>query len=752
MVAPLTSMVAAFVFCSPNDVASGLKVTNELYPVCSGGSSSLSSSIEDDHPKRRRRRTTSRQQNDTTNVESTTTTTSSMTNLISKEEGAPLKTFMDANAAQYDEAGNALADAAAALADEEETLARQFGLEIDDLEYAIDSMEGYYDDDDIDDGAGTLDATSDVHHHQPRAGISSAPSRDEDDVDDDISCMIPPQRSRRRQSPFPVMPSQLFASLAQSQCELLSNSLVHAITEGTTTKKIRSMVLYLPMENASTGRLEFVPAVTYPDSSIEQRGVFIASSSEAMRFRPDPKKLMRLPGFFKAGDLIPGYPFVSGGTTSLEEEEDGVNGGSVRLRRQREMFASASNDRHVSVSAVEEIPLSSMPGSSAHRTPPSSLSVSLFGGLDTLGVLVIWPTSSPHDIADVEFGWTWTSDDKLQVSRAARSLALALSMDNELTSSKLANENFRVTLADGMHQVKSPLQALRTFGKLLQRQLAESGGEMERGPTTRAMKLAEDIMSQGERVIDLIEPMDALIRSDPGGDADSKYLLRGDVKGKDQFLLLPTWDESSSTSSKLVPYQFALPPPMPIFGDLELEMTFPQDVLGTIVYASQAISRERGIKLDATGFDPDNDLPGVFVCVRHLTEAISNILDNAIKYAPLRRDEGGTQKGKRLVGRPRIPHIRVTLESNEPPLAPGATLYVEDNGPGIPSKEQDKVFLRGYRGQSCQDEVDGSGLGLAIAKEMITQMGGVLEILEEGPNRLDGTTLRVVLFRDPLNR
>ena len=435
-----------------------------------------------------------------------------------------------------------------------------------------------------------------------------------------------------------------------------------------------------------------------------------------------------------------------------EEEEDGVDGRSVGLRRQREMFASASNDRPVSVSAVEEIPLSSMPGSSAHRTPPS-LSVSLFGGLDTLGVLVIWPTPPPHNVTDIELGWTWTSDDKLQVSRAARSLALALSMDNELTSSKLANENFRVRLADGMHQVKSPLQALRTFGKLLQRQLAESGGGMERGPTTRAMKLAEDLMSQGERVIDLIEPMDALIRSDPGGGVDSKYLLRGDVKGKDQFLLLPTWDETSSTASKLVPYQFVLPPPMPVFGDMELEMTFPQDVLGTVVYASQAISRERGIKLDAIGFDPDNDLYGVFVCVRHLTEAISNILDNAIKYAPLRRgDGGGTQQGKRLVGRPRIPHIKVTLESNKPPLAPGATLYVEDNGPGIPSFERDKVFLRGYRGQSCQDEVDGSGLGLAIAKEMITRMGGELEILEEGPNQLDGTTLRIVLFRDPLNR
>lgn len=140
MVASLAT-IAAFVFCSPNDLMSGLKVTNKLYPICSSTIMSdlvVKSSIKDDHPKRRRRRTTS----DTTDAAKS----SSMTNLISKEEA--LKSFMDANAAQY-EAGNALADAAAALADEEETLARHYGLEMEDLEYAIDSMEGYYDDDNI---------------------------------------------------------------------------------------------------------------------------------------------------------------------------------------------------------------------------------------------------------------------------------------------------------------------------------------------------------------------------------------------------------------------------------------------------------------------------------------------------------------------------------------------------------------------------------------------------------------------------
>ena len=48
-----------------------------------------------------------------------------------------------------------------------------------------------------------------------------------------------------------------------------------------------------------------------------------------------------------------------------------------------------------------------------------------------------------------------------------------------------------------------------------------------------------------------------------------------------------------------------------------------------------------------------------------------------------------------------------------------------------------------------QSDTEGSGLGLAIAREMITRMVGVLDIVDEGPNRLNGTTVRVFLFHDP---
>ena len=62
---------------------------------------------------------------------------------------------------------------------------------------------------------------------------------------------------------------------------------------------------------------------------------------------------------------------------------------------------------------------------------------------------------------------------------------------------------------------------------------------------------------------------------------------------------------------------------------------------------------------------------------------------------------------------------------------------------------QDKAFERGYHSKTVQDTVDGSGLGLAIVREMTTHMGGRIDVLEsEGPSKLDGTTLRIILFCD----
>ena len=73
-----------------------------------------------------------------------------------------------------------------------------------------------------------------------------------------------------------------------------------------------------------------------------------------------------------------------------------------------------------------------------------------------------------------------------------------------------------------------------------------------------------------------------------------------------------------------------------------------------------------------------------------LNELLSNLVDNALAHTP---------SGGNVI-------LRVT--------AP-AVLEVEDDGPGIPLEERDRVFERFYR---RNQQVAGSGLGLAIVGEI----------------------------------
>lgn len=61
-----------------------------------------------------------------------------------------------------------------------------------------------------------------------------------------------------------------------------------------------------------------------------------------------------------------------------------------------------------------------------------------------------------------------------------------------------------------------------------------------------------------------------------------------------------------------------------------------------------------------------------------------------------------------------------------------AVLAVEDDGPGIPSEHQERVFQRFYRVDGGQ--ASGSGLGLAIASELAGRMGGSV-VLHSRPGR-----------------
>jgi two-component system sensor histidine kinase TctE len=92
-----------------------------------------------------------------------------------------------------------------------------------------------------------------------------------------------------------------------------------------------------------------------------------------------------------------------------------------------------------------------------------------------------------------------------------------------------------------------------------------------------------------------------------------------------------------------------------------------------------------------------------------LQELVFNLVDNALRYAP----RGAT--------------VNVLLHETANELC----LRVEDNGPGIPLSERQKVFERFYRLHGS--EVEGTGLGLAIVQEIVTAHDGRIAIGERQP-------------------
>ncbi|WP_141502118.1 sensor histidine kinase [Paenibacillus luteus] len=94
-----------------------------------------------------------------------------------------------------------------------------------------------------------------------------------------------------------------------------------------------------------------------------------------------------------------------------------------------------------------------------------------------------------------------------------------------------------------------------------------------------------------------------------------------------------------------------------------------------------------------------------------LKRAISNILDNAVKYMD---KEWGTIR------------IRVDEESE------WVKLLFEDNGQGMQQDELPYIFERFYRSDlSRNSETGGSGLGLAIVKQIIEEHGGEVQAASE---------------------
>ncbi|MFH1150419.1 MAG: ATP-binding protein [Actinomycetota bacterium] len=117
----------------------------------------------------------------------------------------------------------------------------------------------------------------------------------------------------------------------------------------------------------------------------------------------------------------------------------------------------------------------------------------------------------------------------------------------------------------------------------------------------------------------------------------------------------------------------------------------------------------------------DEAAPRALVDRSMLDQAITNVLDNAIKYSPAAGE------------------VRVTVSSDMTSTDGGMLVDVSDQGPGIPAEEMEHIFERFYRG-GTEGPRTGSGIGLAIARRNMEAMGGDVRIASSSEK---GTTVRI---------
>ena len=111
------------------------------------------------------------------------------------------------------------------------------------------------------------------------------------------------------------------------------------------------------------------------------------------------------------------------------------------------------------------------------------------------------------------------------------------------------------------------------------------------------------------------------------------------------------------------------------------------------------------IPAERLSVDLPADLPPVRVDAVYFDEAVTNLLDNAVRHA-------------------HDPHVRIRARSMDPDRV---RLVVEDDGAGVPAPDLAHLFERFYRVRRAgEGSRRGLGIGLSVVKGLVEAMGGAV--------------------------
>jgi signal transduction histidine kinase len=290
----------------------------------------------------------------------------------------------------------------------------------------------------------------------------------------------------------------------------------------------------------------------------------------------------------------------------------------------------------------------------------------------------------------------WQQKELGHIEKIVSTLALACRLDRQqwdwqqhINRQEQLRYRERERLDDLLHQLRNPLTALRTFGKLLlKRLLPEHPGRPNLEGILRESDRLRELLAEFEADLEPIAPETAITTLNASSPAP----------------LLPGYQLPES-ALQLAPVSLA-------------------EILEPLLLSQQAIAQERQIQLIA---QVPPGLPLVQANASALREVLSNLIDNALKYTP----SGG------------LVLVKVGLSPTEGNAKSCQGIAIEDTGYGIPEGDQGRIFERNYRGVQQTSKIAGRGLGLAIVKDLVERMQG--QIILTSPNDL-GTELPGTTF------
>ncbi len=303
----------------------------------------------------------------------------------------------------------------------------------------------------------------------------------------------------------------------------------------------------------------------------------------------------------------------------------------------------------------------------------------------------------------------WNSTEQTEIQHIAQTIAFAGILDRkqiwlaqQLKQQQQLQSQQQDLLHNLLHQLRNPLTAIRTFGKLLIKRLNLE--DPHRG-------FANSIVRESDRLQELLQHLEKAI--DIPAISNNGDLLKPLPAGEDRSL--------TQSANLLLPD-----------AAFRIESCQITDVLDPLIISAEAIAQERNLSFYT---HIPRDLPLVQAHPAALREVLSNLIDNALKYTPA---------GGEVDIDIEVINIGGDLQNiDSPPLTiptrSSLQICIRDTGVGIPDRDLERLFTRHYRGVQAQGSIAGTGLGLAIAKELVTHMDGKIAVTSPPPGSDCGT-------------